>query len=78
VTGPAALLARYGGDQLAVLAPGLTLMAAEDLAARLREAVAAAADEVGLRACSGVATWEPGMAAADLLDRALRAAHAAR
>ncbi len=69
------LLARIGGDELALLLPGSGSVQAAAAAERLRAAVLAAGAGVTLSA--GVGAWKPGMSAEDLtraVDRALYAA----
>jgi diguanylate cyclase (GGDEF)-like protein len=76
-------LGRYGGDEFALLAPDTDEAAAVGLAERLRTTIAAARlnehdDPIDLSI--GVAQWQPGSSAQDLLgaaDQALLAAKAA-
>jgi diguanylate cyclase (GGDEF)-like protein len=70
------LVARFGGDEFAVLLPGSNLAGASALATRLREAIEQAAVEGGPpRVSMGIAAADYGRIAADnivqLADRAL-------
>jgi diguanylate cyclase (GGDEF)-like protein len=67
------VIARYGGEEFGVLLPGCDLPAALDLLERIRTATPAPAT------CSiGVAVWDGGETARELLDRADRALYAAK
>ena len=60
-----AVLARYGGDEFALVVPDSSLRAATALAERLRTAIAPVTS-----ASAGVAGWRPGDSASMLLHRA--------
>ena len=73
-------LARFGGEEFVVAAPGIDLAGAAELAERLRRAVA---DEpfVGVgrvTASFGLAAWRPGDSPEDLLKRADEALYRAK
>lgn len=74
------VVARFGGEEFLVAAPGLSASAAAALAERLRANVAACSDpEVGHSTISlGVAVWRDGESAAEVLDRADAALYQAK
>ena len=79
------LLARYGGEEFCILLPGVALEQACAVAERLRrdveeQAGAAIRTTRGLKvtASFGVAAFEPGVSAAQLIDRADQALYAAK
>ena len=63
-------VARLGGDEFAVLADISVAFSAEDLAERLRQAVAAVGGRSGVTASVGVAEVQPGDDVEDLMHRA--------
>jgi len=74
---PYDLVARYGGDEFAVLAPGTPLPAAGELAERLQTAMAGIDTVPVVTATIGVSSWQapqPGTELIDAADRALLAA----
>jgi diguanylate cyclase (GGDEF)-like protein len=67
-------VARFGGDEFAVVLPRTPLDRARELARRIREALAAVtmpADSPPLQCTIGVATWQEPLEAAQLLDATL-------
>jgi diguanylate cyclase (GGDEF)-like protein len=71
-------VARLGGDEFAVLAGTSVTCSGEQLAERLRSAVAAIGAPAGVTASVGVAEVEPGDDAEDLLHRADAAMYRAK
>jgi diguanylate cyclase (GGDEF)-like protein len=71
-------VARLGGDEFAVLAAISVSWSGEQLAERLRQAVAAAGAAAGVTASVGVAEVEPGDDVEDLLHRADAAMYRAK
>ncbi|WP_137160861.1 GGDEF domain-containing protein [Blastococcus sp. CCUG 61487] len=71
-------VARFGGDEFAVLAEVTDTFSSDELAERLRAAVARIGDAGGVTASIGVADVRPGDAAADLLHRADAAMYRAK
>jgi len=71
-------VARLGGDEFAVLAEVTAALPADDLAERLRSAVAVAGADVGVTASVGVAEVRPGDDILDLLHRADAAMYRAK
>ena len=74
---PYDVAARYGGDEFALIVTAAEEEAAEEIAARAVDRIAAAIAEFiegdAAGATAGVATWEPGVGASDLVARADRA-----
>ena len=74
---PYDVAARYGGDEFALIVTAAEEEAAEEIAARAVDRIAAAIAEFiegdAAGATAGVATWEPGIGASDLVARADRA-----
>ncbi len=68
--GAGPLLARLGGAEFAVLAPAVSARAAEDLAERVRAAVAAAGAPWGVTGSVGGAVVRPGETVPQVLRRA--------
>ncbi len=70
-------IGRFGGDEFAVILPGVEESEARDAAARLRATVVAALDngelEYRVTASVGIAPWHEPLTAVELLDRADRA-----
>ena len=84
--GAVGVVARYGGEEYAVLLPNRTLEAAHELAQRIREKVERGKikrrkdDEAvgGITISAGVAAWRKGDSAAQLVERADAALYAAK
>ena len=74
---PYDVAARYGGDEFALIVTDAEESVAEEIAARAVDRIAAAIAEFiegdAAGATAGVATWEPGIGASDLVARADRA-----
>jgi diguanylate cyclase (GGDEF)-like protein/putative nucleotidyltransferase with HDIG domain len=71
-------IARYGGDEFAVVAYGTDEASAGEVADRSLDSVTRAVDDLEsrpgeVRATAGVAEWRPGETATELIDRADRA-----
>jgi diguanylate cyclase (GGDEF)-like protein len=71
------LVARVGGDEFAVLLPGISPEQAAELAVRLGESIAAEVGDLGIRASVGVASY-PDVAANHLLNEADRRLYATK
>lgn len=67
------LIARYGGDEFAVLLPNCTTEAATDVLARLRKAL-----PPDVSCCAGLARWDGNMSAEELMGRADEALYEAK
>jgi diguanylate cyclase (GGDEF)-like protein/PAS domain S-box-containing protein len=67
------LVARYGGDEFAVLLTDCTVDAAKVVIERLRDAL-----PEGLTCCAGLAQWDGAMSAEDLVGNADRALYASK
>jgi len=75
---PYDLVARYGGDEFVVLAPGTQLPAAGELAERLQTALTGIDTVPGVTATIGVSSWQAPQHGTELIDAADRALLAAK
>ncbi len=66
------MVARYGGDEFAIILPGLSREEAKPVISRIVESLAGVhlPIEKTLSGCAGVASWQPGEDAQSLIDRA--------
>lgn len=66
-------VARYGGDEFAIVAADADERAAQEVAQRALHRVERAGPDTPAAATAGVAEWSPGMSVVDLIQRADRA-----